>query len=241
MTVYSRYEWGNTYNTDFLVAAPKLPSEVIDTTILHPPSLLILEDGKRRNYLDYMQWCRNWSYHINRLTKPKGTAWIIGNNDTLVSIGQLLLERGWYTVNIIRLMRPDIKRVGALRHWDNRQATFCLFMAKAPGYYFDDKYVASCFGFQACNSWIVYGFTPNEIKYDKHPDQLTEMLVDYMVRSTVPPDGSVIDPFCGSGTTAVVAERAIRKWIAFEKDNGWFRVANKRLLDVRYNMMGGGS
>jgi DNA modification methylase len=40
----------------------------------------------------------------------------------------------------------------------------------------------------------------------------------------------VLDPFLGSGTTAVVAERFERRWIGIEHNPDYIRIAEERLL-----------
>lgn len=43
------------------------------------------------------------------------------------------------------------------------------------------------------------------------------------------PDGTVLDPFCGSGTVAAVARQMGRTWIGVERDRRQARVAARRL------------
>ena len=46
--------------------------------------------------------------------------------------------------------------------------------------------------------------------------------------------GIVLDPFIGSGTTAVAAEQCGRQWIGIEKSPAYVRAANKRITQARY-------
>jgi DNA modification methylase len=39
----------------------------------------------------------------------------------------------------------------------------------------------------------------------------------------------VLDPFLGSGTTAIACEELKRKWIGIEQDERWCEVAAKRI------------
>ena len=55
-----------------------------------------------------------------------------------------------------------------------------------------------------------------------------EPLMDQLVR-IVPPGGTVLDPFCGSGTTGVSALRAGLRFIGCEMSAGYFDVARARL------------
>ena len=49
------------------------------------------------------------------------------------------------------------------------------------------------------------------------PLQKPEALLDLIIRVSSDPGDVVLDPFCGSGTTCVVAERLGRRWIGMEK------------------------
>ena len=46
-------------------------------------------------------------------------------------------------------------------------------------------------------------------------------------------DGTVLDPFIGSGTTAIAAEREGRDWIGIEIDPEYHRLASERILQAR--------
>lgn len=43
------------------------------------------------------------------------------------------------------------------------------------------------------------------------------------------PGDTVLDPFMGSGTTAIAAERSGRKWIGIERDEGYYNAALARI------------
>jgi site-specific DNA-methyltransferase (adenine-specific) len=62
-----------------------------------------------------------------------------------------------------------------------------------------------------------------------HPYQKPEKLVDRIVQASSNPGDLVIDPFLGSGTTAVVARRLGRRYLGFEIDRDHVRLALKRL------------
>lgn len=58
----------------------------------------------------------------------------------------------------------------------------------------------------------------NEHGHALHPTQKPVDLLDPMIRYSVPPGGVVVDPFLGSGSTALSAQRTGRHWIGFELD-----------------------
>ena len=62
-----------------------------------------------------------------------------------------------------------------------------------------------------------------------HPSQKPERLIEILVASGSKRGDRVLDPFMGSGTTAVVCERLGRRWIGVEKDPEYCRMAQGRL------------
>jgi DNA modification methylase len=64
-----------------------------------------------------------------------------------------------------------------------------------------------------------------------HPFQKPEKLVERVIEASSRPGDLVIDPFMGSGTTAVVARRLNRKFLGFEIEPDHVRLALKRLAE----------
>ena len=58
-----------------------------------------------------------------------------------------------------------------------------------------------------------------------------EKLVERMMKAGCPKDGIVLDPFMGSGTTAVVAKKLGRNFTGFELNPEYLKIANERLYD----------
>ena len=57
-----------------------------------------------------------------------------------------------------------------------------------------------------------------------------EKLVEPCVRAGCPADGTVLDPFCGSGTTGVVALKHGRNFIGIELNPKYVEMAKRRIL-----------
>lgn len=64
-----------------------------------------------------------------------------------------------------------------------------------------------------------------------HPYQKPEKLVARIIEASSRRGDLVVDPFMGSGTTAVVAKRLGRRFLGFERDADWVRTALKRLRE----------
>lgn len=66
---------------------------------------------------------------------------------------------------------------------------------------------------------------PNGAHFAIYPERLCERPIE----AGCPPDGLVLDPFAGSGTTAVVARRLGRRFLGFEINPDYVKMANARL------------
>jgi len=65
-----------------------------------------------------------------------------------------------------------------------------------------------------------------------HPTAKPLALVEWLVKSYAPPGGTVLDPFLGSGTTAVACLNTGRKCIGIEKDPAYCRITIRRLKEA---------
>lgn len=72
-----------------------------------------------------------------------------------------------------------------------------------------------------------------------YPTQKPERLLERIVSGACPTDGLVLDFFCGSGTTAAVAERLGRRWIACDVGDIAIATTLKRVTALRNSRAGG--
>lgn len=66
-------------------------------------------------------------------------------------------------------------------------------------------------------------------EYNTHPAQYPPKLAEWLINLMSRQDAVILDPFMGSGTTAVAAVRTGRKFIGFERESEYIEIANKRL------------
>jgi len=81
--------------------------------------------------------------------------------------------------------------------------------------------------------------TPPGYKYDPaprrntHPTVKPVALMRHLVRLVTPTGGTVLDPFLGSGTTALAAEQEGFDWIGIEREAEYVAIAEARLAGVQ--------
>lgn len=60
-----------------------------------------------------------------------------------------------------------------------------------------------------------------------------EALAEFFIRSFCPPDGIVLDPFSGSGTTAAAAHKVGRQWMGIDIRQSQIDLGNKRMMQIQ--------
>jgi modification methylase len=71
--------------------------------------------------------------------------------------------------------------------------------------------------------WII-----NPERQKQHPAPFPPQLVRNCIQLTTVEGDTVLDPFMGSGTTAVVATECNREWIGFDIDENYAMITNER-------------
>lgn len=66
---------------------------------------------------------------------------------------------------------------------------------------------------------------------NKHPTVKNTKLMEYLINLITPPNGTVLDPFAGSGSTLVAAKRLGFKFIGIEKEQEYFEIAQRRISE----------
>ena len=65
-----------------------------------------------------------------------------------------------------------------------------------------------------------------------HPTQKPEEMLRRIITASSTKGGLVLDPFLGSGTTAVIAKQLGRNWVGIEKEKQYIKAAEKRLKNL---------
>lgn len=84
-------------------------------------------------------------------------------------------------------------------------------------------------GKYATNLWRIPSLKGASREKVGHPSQKPEALIERIIQSSSREGDLVIDPFLGSGTTAVVAQRLGRSWLGIEACPAYVDLANARL------------
>jgi len=90
---------------------------------------------------------------------------------------------------------------------------------------------------QLRNLWDVPSTSGGERKHGKHPSQKPMAILERLIIGGTNKNDIIIDPFAGSGTTAVVAKNLGRKFIAIDNNKEYCQITLKRVMDSKQGIM----
>lgn len=232
---------------DALLLLKKIPKESIDMIFADPPYFLsgdgISCSGGKMVSVKKGEWDekislkekhafnKKWIRACKRVLKPNGTLWISGTMHNIYSIGMALEEEGFKIINNItwrKLNPPPNISCRAFVH-----STETILWAKK-----DDKKAKHKFNYsimremnggkQMKDVWDTALTKPSEKKCGKHPTQKPVALLEKIIIASTDEGDLILDPFNGSGTTGIVANRLKRNYIGIEKEKEYLDLTIRR-------------
>ena len=73
----------------------------------------------------------------------------------------------------------------------------------------------------------------NNMMKNNHPTVKPIKLMEYLIEMVTPENGTVLEPFLGSGTTGVASVNLKRNFIGIELDKDYFAICEKRIADAQ--------
>ncbi len=231
----------------------------VDLVVADPPYAIAKEAWDEFESIDaYVAWCDAWLAEVARVLKPSGTAYVCGFSEILAEVKARSARRFggcrwlvWYYRNKANLGRDWGRSHESILHLRREAATrIDVDAVRIPYNAHTERYPARV---QAVNSQYGGGgvrrdrWTPNPLgakprdvievpvlcngmaEKTAHATQKPESLIETLVKASSRAGDLVVDPFSGSGTTAVVAARLGRRWIAGDADARYIGLARERL------------
>ena len=239
---------------DCVTGMAGLASESVDLVFADPPYNLQLQGDLKRpddshvdavnddwdkfaSFKAYDDFTRAWLTACRRVMKPSATLWVIGSYHNIFRVGSILQDLGFWILNDIVWRKSNPMPNFRGRRFTNAHETL-IWAAREPGgkgYTFNyEALKAGNEDIQVRSDWTIPLCTGEErLKNGSgkklHPTQKPEALLARVLLSASRPDDLVIDPFCGTGTTGAVAKRLGRRFVGFERDEGYAEAARKRI------------
>ncbi|HRE48766.1 MAG TPA: DNA methyltransferase [Aggregatilineales bacterium] len=234
---------------DCLDLLRKIPDASIDVTFADPPFNLKKKYTSTRDNLvlqDYLAWCEMWLGEMVRVTKPSGSIFVHNIPKWLTYYAGFLNRvahfKHWIawdapTSPMGKSLQPS--HYGILYYVkDPQQATFyeirqphkrcrkCGYLHKDYG---GKKAGLHPFGPLLSDVWTDIHRVKHNKYRDEHPCQLPIHLMERIVLMSTHEGDVVLDPFSGTGTTAIAAKRLGRQFIGFELSDVYIRAAEGKL------------
>lgn len=178
---------------------------------------------------------RKWIRMCKRVLKPDGSIWISGTLHNIYSIGMALEQEGFKIINNITWQKTNPPPNLACRCFTHSTETILWAQKndKKARHFFDYQTMKEMNGGkQMKDVWTGSLTKPSEKKEGKHPTQKPEYLLERIVLASTQEDQVIMDPFCGSGTTGVVAVRYGRKFIGIDNCEEYLQITQRRLEKV---------
>jgi len=242
-------------NADCIEAMQSLPEASISLVVTSPPYNAGKEYEPDRSVQDYMDFAERWVSHIPRLLTPSGAFWLNVNHIKLSETEAVPLTYFYYPLLVkhgLRVVQEVIWHFkGGLRYakrFSHRTERWMWCVKDPQNYIFhlddvrdgtlnisDDKR-NNPEGMNPTDCWhfpAVVGGRGASREKTSHPCQFPLAMIERIVRACSNPGDVVLDPFGGSGTTAVAAFLNNRRSISIEIDPRYHEIAQARLGEVR--------
>ncbi len=236
------------YHGDCREILPSLPEESVDLIFADPPYFLsnggITCHAGRMVRVDKGDWDRSrgadanhafnreWLAACRRVLKPHGTIWVSGTAHVIHSVGFAMQQLGFKLLNDITWVKPNPPPNLSCRYFTHATETI-IWAAKSDKsrHTFNYRLMKQLNGGRQMKSvWTIPPPEPREKRFGKHPTQKPVALLERILLAASNEGDLVLDPFLGSGTTAVAAVRLSRMVLAIEQSGDCADLAQRRIV-----------
>jgi modification methylase len=197
------------------------------------------------DFAEYDRFTREWLTECRRLLRKDGTLWVVGSYHNIFRIGAILQELGFWVLNDIIWRKANPMPNFRGRRFTNAHETL-IWAARGRDSRYRFNYQAmktSNDDLQMRSDWFIpLCGGPERLRNQHglklHPTQKPEALLHRVLLASTAEEDIVLDPFAGTGTTAVVAKRLHRHFIGIERhpayvEAAWGRLRETKLLSLQ--------
>lgn len=240
---------------DCIKVLNNLPEKSVDLIFADPPYNLQLQQELWRpnqtrveavtdewdrfeGFREYDAFTEAWLGACRRVLKDNGCIWVIGSYHNIFRVGKIMQDLGFWILNdIIWIKTNPMPNFRGVRFTNAHETLIWASKYKGARYTFnhhamkalnDDKQMRSDWQIPLCTG-------AERVRVDgkrAHSTQKPQALLYRILLATSKAGDVVLDPFLGSGTTAVVAKLLHRNWIGIEKESQYIQFAQERINRV---------
>lgn len=225
------------HRIDALEGLKRLPEASVDLIVTDPPYNIAAKNRstmQRGKIVSTMQAWGAWDhYHpfdydilimtviseCYRVLKPGGALYMFTAREQNGFFIRKAAERGFTYRNQLAMVKKNPLPSFAKSNWRSAFEA-CMYLTKGkPGTF---NFVSQ----KECKNVFAYA---NSRHVTRHPTEKPLELIKLIVRVSSNQDELVVDPFMGSGTTAVACKELGRNFLGFELEPTYIKMANERL------------
>jgi len=242
---------------DSLELLKQIPDKSIDLVFADPPYNLQLKDTLYRpdqttveavtndwdkfdTYQAYDNFSLLWLKESKRVLRDGGALWVIGSYHNILRLGTSIQNLGYWILNdIIWNKTNPMPNFRGTRFTNAHETLLWCTTSRKAKYTFNYQNLKELNeGKQMRSDWHIPICAGKERLRESnnqrsHPTQKPEALLYRILVSSTNKGDTVLDPFLGSGTTAVMAKKLQRNFIGFEQDKEYIKLAKKRLKQTK--------
>jgi len=234
---------------DCLTLFRDIPDNSVDITFADPPFNLKKKYNSTKDSLalqEYLDWCEQWIGEMVRVTKPSGSIFVHNIPKWLTYYAAFLnkiayfrhwiswdaptspmgktLQPGHYGI-LFYTKSPEQPKFYEIRY-PHKRCRKCDYLYKDYG---GKKAGLHPFGPLVSDVWTDIHRIKHDKYRDEHPCQLPIHLLERIILMSTDEGDIVLDPFSGTGTTAIAAKRLGRKYMGFELDGEYVQISESKL------------
>jgi len=230
------------YHGDCLVELNNIKSESIDLIVTDPPYKIISggcriadlgdepsgilthrQNNKRLDWVDDVRTGKmfkendikfsQWIPHIFRVLKNGTHFYVMVNDRNMQEMLNVCIENKFKLVNILTWKKNNCTP----NRWYMKNTEFILMFRKGKARNINNLGSKTCIE------------VDNIIGNKTHPTEKPILLLKILIENSSQKLETVLDPFMGTGSTGVACINTNRNFIGIEKDEKYFKIAEKRI------------
>ena len=218
------------YNEDCIEAMKILKQESVDAIITDPPYNIARDNNfttMGRAGIDFGEWDKGfdqftWINTAYTVLKKGGTLFLFNDWKNIGEIAKHAEKQGFAIKDMVRWKKSNPMP----RNRDRRYIIdfeVAIWLVKPNG-----KWVFNRLSDTYDRCEYEYSITPKNEKIG-HSTQKPVALMEEIIKRHTNENQIILDPFIGSGTTAIASINTNRNYIGFELDKIYFDLANERI------------
>lgn len=209
---------------------------------------------------EYQEWCLNWSSLVYPAMKEGASVFVFGARRTVHRVINAFEDSGFLLKDVLAWKKPSahhraqkfsnvLEKRGLkqqMQEWEGWRLGNLAPIYEPIAWFFKPYKITAtdnilkngvgAINIEDCKingtsptNMLEFGFLSGETRI--HEAQKPVALIEFLIRLTTKEQQIVLDPFMGSGTTAVAARNLNRQFIGFELNEIYFNLAQQRLID----------